>query len=123
MLDAAEEVVGYYTLAPHVVDRGDVQKKASRGAPDRVPSILLARLALAEHLQGQGHGGELLAEALDRALDGIRRIGGRVIVVDAIDDRAASFYEHHGFKAKPMEPRRLFTKASDAARTLGEAWP
>jgi hypothetical protein len=31
-----------------------------------------------------------------------------MIVVDAKDEKAAAFYEHHGFRRDPAEPRRLF---------------
>jgi hypothetical protein len=44
-------------------------------------------------------------------------------VVDAISDAARSFYVHHGFVQVPDEERRLVMKASDAARSLGIAWP
>jgi GNAT superfamily N-acetyltransferase len=83
---------------------------------------LLARLALSEKLHGQGYGAMLLVEALGVAVDAIRRGGGRLIVLDAIDTRAASFYERHGFVRTPG-PGRLVMKASDAAASLGLPWP
>ena len=53
----------------------------------------------------------------------IRIGGGRVIVVDAIDDRARGFYEHFGFRAVPADPNRLVMKASTAAASLSREWP
>lgn len=41
------------------------------------------------------------------------------MVVDAIDDTAAKFYEHHGFAALPGAPHRLVTKISTVAKQLG----
>lgn len=120
--DEAGDVVAYYTLAPHVVRRSDMPRKTGRGSPDAIPSILLARLALATSLQGQGWGSILLVDALGVAVEAVRKVGGRLLVVDAIDDDAVGFYEHHGFARVPDNPNRLVMKASDAAKTLGLAW-
>lgn len=60
----------------------------------------------------------LLLDALTRATDAIEIAGGRLIVVDAIDEPAQRFYEHHGFHSAPSRPARLFRKASDVAVTL-----
>lgn len=117
--DETGEVVAYYTLAPHVVRRSDMPKKTGRGSPDAIPSILLARLALATSLQDEGWGSVLLVDALGVAVEAVRKVGGRVVVVDAIDDDAVGFYEHHGFSPVPENPRRLVMKGGDAARTLG----
>jgi GNAT superfamily N-acetyltransferase len=90
-----------------------------RGDPDRVPALLLARLALDRTLHGQGLGTELLLDALTRALAASNRVGGRYLVVDAIDDRAVAFYEHHGFLRVPGSAlRRLVRKVSDIEASL-----
>ena len=103
--------------------RGDIPPGIGRGAPDTIPSYLLARLAVAEDLHGEGQGGALLALALEKTLDAIVIAGGRLIVVDAIDQPAADFYGHHGFKPTPADPGRLVMKASTAAASLGVTWP
>jgi GNAT superfamily N-acetyltransferase len=118
-----ERIMGYFAIVPHVIRREDVPSAVGRGAPDVVPGFLLARLALAEDLHGRGLGGELLAGALDVILQAIRVGGGRVVVVDAIDERAAQFYEHFGFRPLPLNPSRLVMKASTAAASLSTAWP
>lgn len=118
-VDGRGRVVAFYTLAPHVIRR---EETPATGAPDAIPAVLLARLALDRSLHGEGHGGTLLADALMVALDAMRRIGGRLIVVDAIDTRAAAFYHHHGFVAVPGNPNRLVLKASVAARSLSVPW-
>jgi len=81
--------------------------------------VLLARLALDRSLQGQGLGGELLLDALSRAVQASEIAAARLMVVDAIDDRAAAFYEHHGFVAVPGNRQRLVQKMSDIAAALG----
>jgi len=106
-LDDNEELIGYFAITPHTVRREQVPSSVGRGAPDVIPGFLLARLAVSEHLHGHGVGGELLALALDTILAAIRIGGGRVIVVDAIEDRASGFYEHFGFRPAPCSPGRL----------------
>ncbi len=78
-------MIGYFALLPHQVLRADIPPGIGRGAPDTIPSYLLARLAVAEDLHGAGRGGQLLALALEKILDAIIIAGGRLIVVDAID--------------------------------------
>jgi GNAT superfamily N-acetyltransferase len=122
-LDETGEVSGYFAIAPHTVRREGLPQSVARGSPDVIPGYLLARLAVAESSQGRGNGGRLLVEALRTTLEAIRFGGGRVIVVDAIDDHAHSFYEHFGFKPIPETGGRLVMKASTAAASVGVAWP
>ena len=89
-----------------------------RGSPDSIPAVLLARLALGASLHGEGLGGELLWDALSRAAAAADIAAARVVVVDAIDDRAARFYAHHGFVAVPENPNRLVQKMSDIHAAL-----
>lgn len=112
-------VVAYFSLCPHEVRRAVLPRRIGRGAPDAVPAILLARLALDSSLQGQGLGESLLIDALERARAAVSAAGGRLIVVDAIDGDAAHFYEHYGFLRCPDVPLRLVRKASDVLRSLG----
>jgi GNAT superfamily N-acetyltransferase len=111
-------VIGYFSLCPHEVRRDELPSKLAHGAPHGIPAILLARLALDRSLHGQGLGASLLVDALGRATDAIDIVGGRLIVVDAIDQPARHFYQHHGFRSAPSRPARLFRKASDVAAAL-----
>lgn len=108
-------VVSYYTLMPYVIERETFGKKQGRGLPDRIPCYLIARLALDEELHHQRLGSQLLASALRRAAAGSSTLGGRYVIVDALDAEARSFYEHHGFEPAPSSENRLLlpTKALD----------
>lgn len=111
-------VVAYYSLAAHLVLRADVPRRVGHGSPGSIPAILLARLALHRSLHGRGLGGELLCDALSRAVAASDIAAARVVVVDAIDEAAAGFYVHHGFVAIPGGTRRLVQKVSDVAAAL-----
>ena len=121
--DHTDAVVGYFALAPHLVERDALSRSAGRGAPSRIPAILLAKLALDTRLQGQGLGRELLMRALATIIAAARAAGGRLVVVDAIDEDAARFYRAHDFQPSPVDPRRLIMKISTAARALDLDWP
>jgi predicted N-acetyltransferase YhbS len=110
-------VVGYYTLAAHRVARDILPARLGRGSPDQVPAVLLARLALDESLQRCGLGGRLLGEACYRAAVTSLTVGARMIIVDALDEAAAKFYERHGFSRVP-DALRLARKMSDAVKAF-----
>jgi GNAT superfamily N-acetyltransferase len=111
-------VVAYFSLAAHLVVRADLPRRIGRGSPDTIPAVLLARLALDRTLHGRGLGGELLWDALSRAVAASRLAAARVVVVDAIDAAAVRFYQHHGFVAVPGNPNRLVQKISAVAAAL-----
>lgn len=116
-------VLGYFAIAPHTIRREGLPSSVGHGAPDVLPGFLLARLALSDQLHGRGLGGELLVTAIETILSAIQIAGGRVIVVDAIDDRAHGFYRHFGFRAIPGTENRLVLKASAAASAVSFGWP
>ncbi len=109
-------VVGYYALAMGSVAHAGAPSRLRRGMPDPVPVVVLARLAVDASQQGSGLGAALLVDALRRAVRGGREIAARAVVVDAIDGRAAAFYDHFGFV--PMDDRRLWQRLTWLATNL-----
>jgi hypothetical protein len=85
--------------------------------------VLLARLALDRSLHGQGLGGELLLNALSRAMQASNVAAARLVVVNAIDEAAAASYEYHRFIAVPGNRQRLVQKTSDIAAALDGEGP
>jgi len=112
-----DKVVAYYTLAAHLVARKGLPSRIGRGGPQEIPAVLLAKLVLDISWQGQGLGGELLVDAFSRVVRATQTVAARVVVVDAIDETAVRFYEHHGFRRVP-ESARLVQKISDIAAAL-----
>lgn len=113
-----DRVVAYFTLAAHRVQRANVSKRVGRGSPTEIPAVLLARLALDASLHGQGLGGELLWDALTRAVAAGTIAAARLVVVHAIDDNAAELYQHHSFLPSPDDAHHLVQKLSDIAKSL-----
>lgn len=108
-------VVAYFSLAAHLLMRAELPKRVGRGSPSFIPAILLARLALDRSLHGRGLGGELLWDALSRAVQASNIAAARLVVVDAIDARAVRFYRHHGFEPLAGNASRLVQRMSDIA--------
>jgi len=98
-IDVPNSIVGYFTLCATALEQGDVPEAARKHIPryPLVSATLLGRLAVDQSGQGQGFGAVLLASALRKAFDSADTVGSSMVVVDAIDDRAISFYEAHGF--------------------------
>jgi predicted N-acetyltransferase YhbS len=119
----ADRVVGYFAIAPHTIDREVLSKSQGRGAPRQIPAVLLGKLALDRSVQGEGLGSELLVVALETIVEAARQVGGKVVVVDAIDDAATAFYQRHDFVATPSDPHRLVRKLSTVAKALELPWP
>ncbi len=97
--------------------------RIARGAPESIPAVLLPKLALDSSVQGRGLGSELLVRALEIIIAAARQVGGKLVVVDAIDEGALKFYEQRDFEPIPTQPHRLLLKLSSAAKTLGVSWP
>lgn len=112
--DNHDEVVGYYALAAHKVARAQVPSRIGRGSPQEIPAVLLARLVLAAPLHGRGLGAVLVADALERVVIATRTVGARLVVVEALSEAVAPFYEALGFRRIPDSPR-LVQKISDIA--------
>jgi GNAT superfamily N-acetyltransferase len=115
--DESRVVVAYFTLAAHLVRRSEIPRRIGHGSPEAIPAVLLARLALARSLQGQGLGAQLLLDALERAVEASEQAAARLVVVDAIDDAAAAFYARYGFRPCP-DPLRLVRKTSEIRAAL-----
>ncbi len=96
-------VLGYYTLCATGLPQGDVPAAARKHVPryPLVSATLVGRLAVSETRQGERLGAMLLADAVRRAHGSAATVGSSMLVVDAINERAAAFYEGNGFVRLP----------------------
>jgi predicted N-acetyltransferase YhbS len=118
---AAEDhgtVRGYYTLVAGEVEHEEataaVRKGLSRHFP--IPVAILARLAVDAGWQEEGLGAKLLHDALERICRAAQEVAVRAVVVHAIDDVAAAFYERFGFRALSTAPRTLMVTLAELRR-------
>jgi len=112
-------IVGYFSLTMGSVLRAEAPAKLVRGMPAYpVGMVVLARLAVDRSEQGRGVGAMLLAEALRKAVAAGEVAAARLIVVDAVDEEAAAFYERYGFVRAPEHPLRLYRCMKDVRASL-----
>lgn len=100
-------IAGYYCLSAGQVSKAAMPGALSRAAPDPVPVVRMGRLAIGLPYQGGGWGADLLREALLGAAAAVQLIGGRALLVDAIDEKAEAFYRRFGFKPSLIHPLQL----------------
>ncbi len=114
-----DRVVAYFAIAPTQIIRTDDGISRSAAVLDRVPAFMIAKLAVDLSLQGKGNGKDLAIDAIGRIIGAAQLAGGRLIVVDAIDDRAANFYKSLNFIPVNATTNRLYMKISTARTALG----
>lgn len=116
-------VVAYYAVMPHSIDADGLPRRKRGGQSGTIPCYLIAKLALDRSLHGHSLGSQLLAPAVARLAAGGDELGGRFIVVDALHERAASFYVHHGFSPLPDVEGRLVLAVKDASDAIASYGP
>jgi GNAT superfamily N-acetyltransferase len=115
----AGRVVGYYGLAPTAVVPNVLPRSIRTGQPpDPVPCLLLGQLATDIGWIGHGIGTGLVKHALERCVAAAALVGGRALMVNAIDAEAAAFWQRRGFAPSKDDPLVLFRSISDIAASL-----
>ena len=118
----AGRVVGYYGLAPTAVVPALLPRAIRTGQPpDPVPCLLLGQLATDEAWVGKGIGSGLVKHALQRCVHAASLIGGRALMVNAVDDDAAQFWQRRGFLPTHDDPLVLFQSIAAIAASLTQA--
>ena len=115
----ANRVMGYYGLAPTAIMPSRLPRSIRTGQPpDPVPCLLLGQLATDQNWAGKGIGTGLLKHALQRCVTAAGLIGGRALIVNAVDTEAATFWGRRGFIPSKDDPLVLFRSIADIATSL-----
>ena len=99
----AKKVIAYYTLVYGSVNRDEMSRKYKTNAPERIPVLILGRLAVDLRWQEKQIGKHLLKEALIKALEASRIAAVYGLLVHAINEKAKAFYRHYGFLDSKIE--------------------
>lgn len=107
--DSSTRVVGFYALSSASIPSEDWPKdiRGPRGKNHPLPVTLLGQLAVDQRYARQGYASDLLFDAMRRTARVAGQIGTAALIVDALNNKAAQFYEHHGFQRFPDHPLRL----------------
>jgi GNAT superfamily N-acetyltransferase len=102
-------VMAYYSLVYSSIRQEDSPTTIQDALPSSypVPVMLFARFSVDKKMQGHGIGSALLKDAFLRTVNAAEIGGLAAILVDAIDDKAGSFYRKHGFIDCPAGERKL----------------
>ena len=104
----ANRIAGFYALAPTAILPASMPRSLRTGQPPNpAPCLLLGQLAIDRQWAGRGRAAEL--------------VGGRALVVKAIDDEAAAFWRRRGFRPSRDDDKLLFRSMADIAAALREA--
>ncbi|MFK0335175.1 GNAT family N-acetyltransferase [Rhizobium sp. NPDC090275] len=109
-------------MAPTTVVSAILPRSIRTGQPpDPVPCLLLGQLATDTEWAGRGIGTGLVKHALERCVQAAYLIGGRALMVNAVDHEAAQFWQRRGFTPSNGEPLVLFRSIAAIAASLAEA--
>ena len=115
-------LAGYYTLSAASFSRQQLPEADAKRLPHYpVPAAILGRLAIDQRYQGRGLGELALADAIKRVLYASETVAVHAIVVDAMNDRARTFYERFGFVAFKDAPNRLYLPLDVALKGRSDA--
>jgi GNAT superfamily N-acetyltransferase len=93
----SKTILGFYSLCPASLVYARTPEIVRKGlARHDVPVFRLARLAVKRPYQGQGLGGRLLLAAGQRCLLAAEEVGGVALLIDAKNDRVATWYATYG---------------------------
>ncbi len=109
------KVLGYYAMLAGELEHDRATESTRKGMSQHypIPVAIVARLAVDRRYHRQGLGPLLLRDALQRAALASEQLAVRAVIVHAIDDQAASFYEHFGFRALTSTPRTLMVTLAE----------
>lgn len=115
---ASGAVLAYFAITPTSIQSEHLSSRERGGSSGDLPGYLVAKLALHVDLRGASNGSILLVDALRTIVSAADAVGGRLIVVDALDDKAHAFYERADFRALSRS-NRLVMRVSTARAALG----
>jgi len=104
-----EQVAGYMTISTAQIAAESLPEGLREKLPRYpVPAFRIGKLAVDRRFQGSGIGRWLLTHALKKAVEISANVGLFAVVVDAIDEKAKTFYEKYGFIPFCGHPLTLF---------------
>jgi len=119
-IDPSGVVAGYYTFAATGLPLTELSTGEAKRLPryPLLPAGLIGRLAVDERFQRQRLGSALIMDAAQRAARTDPAIFA--LVVDAKDEMAVRFYQHHGFQRFTSRPMSLFLPLATALHAFAK---
>jgi len=116
-----QDVVGYYGLAPSVIQPNSAPRAIRTGRPpDPIPCLLIGQLAVDQNYASRGIGSGLVKDALQGCIAGANVVGGRDVVDRAIDAEATRYWQGWGFIPSRDNPSVLMRSIDDIRLWLAD---
>lgn len=98
----ADDIIGFYTISPSMVQGSGLPRNRQAGKPTmNHPSWLIGELAVSRELRGGRDNGSVGAalpcHAIRMICDVSVKAGGRLVMLDPLNDALSDWYEEHGF--------------------------
>lgn len=107
--DEPARILGYCSLAAAQLNLDDLQPADRKQLPAfPVPAVRMARLAVSSDAQGHGYGRLMVGHAANCACALRETLGVRVLLVDALHEKAARFYRAYGFREAMANSHTLY---------------
>jgi len=120
------KLVGFHALGPHAIDVSEFDDATKKRLPPgwaTVPAFYLSMLGVDRSMQAKGLGTYLIGDVFHRCLAASDIIGGRFIVLDAINEMAAALYARLGFQTLPSHPGRMIISMAKVRASAEAATP
>lgn len=102
-------ILGYCSLAAAQMNLTDLQSADRKRLPAYpVPAVRIARLAVSRDEHCKGYGSMLLGHAMNCSIQLRAQLGVKVVLVDALDARAADYYRRFGFRETADDALALY---------------
>lgn len=119
LVNSDENIIGYYSVCACSIEFNEIPEEMSGRLPKYpIPGALIARLAVDSSVQGNDYGSRLLIHALQRINQTSEELGIKIVVVDALHEKARSFYERYGFQSLPGNELKLFLPIETIKQTF-----
>lgn len=111
------ELIGFYALNAHAIDYDALPAKYARARPRHgyIPACYISIIGVDQKFAGNGFGGDLLIDALERISRASDEIGIAVVVLDVLNcgnseliNKRLRLYKSYGFMPLPSNELRLF---------------
>lgn len=115
-------IYGYYSSTMHSIPTELLLSEENRrGFPKEIPVMLIGRLAVDQSSQGKGIGKILLRHGFNCAVEISEKIGIKGIFVDAIDEKAKSYYLQFGFIPFHYHSNKLFLPIETIKKAISQS--
>ncbi|MGB5712102.1 MAG: GNAT family N-acetyltransferase [Waterburya sp.] len=102
------EIKGYYTSSASEISIEAILEESRRGFPNKLPALLIGRLAVDRSSQSLGIGKKLLRHAFECAVEIADKTGIYAVYTQAKDEEAKRYYLKRGFIEFQDKPLSLF---------------